>query len=208
MPLYRSFKLEKNKSFYIWEIKESLMDLEKEVTLSLNDKEKLLSIKLAQRKKEFLASRALLNFTKLQNTEIKYNKDGAPELDNGKYISITHCENFAGIAIGNNKIGFDLEIYREKIFVIAPKFLNEAEKFIYEFNSVIKGLTLIWTAKEAIYKAVSAKGISFKNNIIISPFKNEQKKGFAKVYLNQKEMQFSVNFIIRKNFCGTVAYIN
>ena len=208
MPLYRSFKLEKNKSFYIWEIKESLMDLEKEVTLSLNDKEKLLSIKLAQRKKEFLASRALLNFTKLQNTEIKYNKDGAPELDNGKYISITHCENFAGIAIGNNKIGFDLEIYREKIFGIAPKFLNETEKFIYGFNPVIKGLTLIWTAKEAIYKAVSAKGISFKNNIIISPFKNEQKKGFAKVYLNQKEMQFSVNFIIEKNFCGTVAYIN
>ena len=208
MPLYRSFKLDKNKSFYIWEIKESLMDLEKEVTLSLNDKEKLLSIKLAQRKKEFLASRALLNFTKLQNTEIKYNKDGAPELDNGKYISITHCENFAGIAIGNNKIGFDLEIYREKIFAIAPKFLNETEKFIYEFNSVIKGLTLIWTAKEAIYKAVSAKGINFKNNIIISPFKNEQKKGFAKVYLNQKEMQFSVNFIIEKNFCGTVAYIN
>ena len=37
MPLYRSFKLEKNKSLYIWEIKESLMDLEKEVTLSLND---------------------------------------------------------------------------------------------------------------------------------------------------------------------------
>ena len=208
MPLYRSFKLDKNKSFYIWEIKESLMDLEKEVTLSLNDKEKLLSIKLAQRKKEFLASRALLNFTKLQNTEIKYNKDGAPELDNGKYISITHCENFAGIAIGNNKIGFDLEIYREKIFAIAPKFLNETEKFIYEFNSVIKGLTLIWTAKEAIYKAVSAKGISFKNNIIISPFKNEQKKGFAKVYLDQKEMQFSINFMIEKNFCGTVAYIN
>ena len=208
MPLYRSFKLEKNKSLYIWEIKESLMDLEKEVTLSLNDEEKLLSIKSAQRKKEFLACRTLLNFTKIQNTEIKYNKDGAPELDNGKYISITHCKNFAGIAIGNNKIGFDLEIYREKIFAIAPKFLNETEKFIYEFNSVIKGLTLIWTAKEAIYKAVSAKGISFKNNIIISPFKNEQKKGFAKVYLNQKEMQFSVNFIIEKNFCGTVAYIN
>ena len=98
--------------------------------------------------------------------------------------------------------------YREKIFVIAPKFLNEAEKFIYEFNSVIKGLTLIWTAKEAIYKAVSANGISFKNNIIISPFKNEQKKGFAKVYLDQKEMQFSINFMIEKNFCGTVAYIN
>ena len=44
MPLYRSFKLEKNKSLYIWEIKESLKDLEKEVTLSLNDEEKLLSI--------------------------------------------------------------------------------------------------------------------------------------------------------------------
>ena len=208
MPLYRSFKLEKNKSLYIWEIKESLMDLEKEVTLSLNNEEKLLSIKSEQRKKEFLASRALLNFTKLQNTEIKYNIDGAPELDSNKYISITHCRNFAGIAIGNNKLGFDLEIYREKIFTVAPKFLNKNEEFIYEFDSIIKGLTLIWTAKEAIYKAVSAKGISFKNNIIISPFKSEQKKAFAKVYLNQKEMQFSLNFMIEKKFCGTIAYIN
>lgn len=208
MPLYRSFKLEKNKSLYIWEIKESLKDLEKEVTLSLNDEEKLLSIKSAQRKKEFLASRTLLNFTKLQNTEIKYNIDGAPELDSSKYISITHCKNFAGIAIGNNKLGFDLEIYREKIFTIVPKFLNKNEEFIYEFDSIIKGLTLIWTAKEAIYKAISAKGISFKNNIIISPFKNEQKKGFARVYLNQKEMQFSLNFMIEKNFCGTIAYID
>ena len=208
MPLYRSFKLEKNKSLYIWEIKESLKDLENEVTLSLNDEEKLLSIKSAQRKKEFLASRTLLNFTKLQNTEIKYNIDGAPELDNNKYISITHCKNFAGIAIGNNKLGFDLENYREKIFTILPKFLNKNEEFIYEFDSIIKGLTLIWTAKEAIYKAISAKGISFKNNIIISPFKNEQKKGFARVYLNQKEMQFSLNFMIEKNFCGTIAYID
>ncbi len=208
MPLYRSFKLEKNKSLYIWEIKESLKDLEKEVTLSLNNEEKLLSIKSAQRKKEFLASRALLKFTKLQNTEIKYNIDGAPQLDSGKCISITHCKNFAGIAIGNNKLGFDLEIYREKIFTIVPKFLNKNEEFIYEFDSIIKGLTLIWTAKEAIYKAISAKGISFKNNIIISPFKSEQKKGFAKVYLNQKEMQFSLNFMIEKKFCGTIAYIN
>ena len=208
MPLYRSFKLEKNKSLYIWEIKESLKDLEKEVTLSLNNEEKLLSIKSAQRKKEFLASRALLNFTKLQNTEIKYNIDGAPKLDSSKYISITHCKNFAGIAIGNNKLGFDLEIYREKIFTVAPKFLNKNEEFIYEFDSIIKGLTLIWTAKEAIYKAVSAKGISFKNNIIISPFKSEQKKAFAKVYLNQKEMQFSLNFMIEKKFCGTIAYID
>lgn len=208
MPLYRTFKLEKNKSLYIWKIKESLKDLEEEVTLSLNDKEKLLSIKSVQRKKEFLASRTLLNFTKLQNTEIKYNIDGAPELDSNKYISITHCKNFAGIAIGNNKLGFDLEIYREKIFTIGPKFLNKNEEFIYEFDSIIKGLTLIWTAKEAIYKAISANGISFKNNIIISPFKNEQKKGFARVYLNQKETQFSLNFMIEKNFCGTIAYID
>ncbi len=208
MPLYHSFKLEKNTSLYIWEIKESYKELEKGVKLSLNDKKKLESIKSVQRKKEFLASRNLFSFAKLQNKNLKYNKDGAPELDNGKYISITHCENFAGIAIGDNKIGFDLETYRKKIFAIVPKFLNENEKFIYEFDSLVKGLTLIWTAKEAIYKAVSVKGISFKNNIIISAFKNEQKKGFAKVYLNQKEIQFSLNFMIEKNFCGTVAYIN
>ena len=50
MPLYDSFELDKNKSFHIWEIKESYKELEKEVNLSLNDKEKLESIKSVQRK--------------------------------------------------------------------------------------------------------------------------------------------------------------
>ena len=41
MPLYDSFKLDKNKSFHIWEIRESYQELEKEVNLSINDKKKL-----------------------------------------------------------------------------------------------------------------------------------------------------------------------
>ena len=208
MPISNSFELDKNISLYIWSIKESLEDLEKEVSLSNFDKKKLDSIKLLERKKEFLASRNLLNFSKLKNKAITYNINGAPKLDNGKFISITHCKNFAGIAISKNKVGFDLEIYRNKIYAIADKFINNDEKFIYEFDCTIKGLTLLWTAKEAIYKAFSAKGISFKNNIIISPFKKEQKKGNARVYINKKETQFSLNFIIEKNFCGTIAYID
>ena len=40
MPLYDSFELDKNKSFHIWEIRESYQELEKEVNLSINDKKK------------------------------------------------------------------------------------------------------------------------------------------------------------------------
>ena len=72
MPLYDSFELDKNKSFHIWEIRESYQELEKEVNLSLNDKKKLEFITSLQRKKEFLAARNLFSFAKLQNKSLKY----------------------------------------------------------------------------------------------------------------------------------------
>ncbi len=208
MPLFHSFKLDKNKSVYIWEIKESLMDLKKNISLSSNDKKKLLSIKSLEHKKGFLASRNLFSSAKIDKLGFNYSSDGAPILNNEKHISITHCKNYAGIAIGENNLGIDLEVYREKIISIAPKFINDKEKFIYNFQSPVEGLTLIWTAKEAIYKAVSVRGINFRDHIIISPFRDGDKNGSAKVFLNKKEIKFSLNFMINKNFCGTIAYIN
>ena len=207
MPLLYSFNINKGISVYMWEIKESLMDLKKEVFLSSFDQIKMQKLKSLEHKKGFLATRNLfkLAITETDNANLDYNSEGAPILNNGKYISMTHSKNYAGIAIGQNKLGIDLEVYQEKIMSIAPKFINDEEKFIFNFSSVIKGLTLIWTAKEAIYKAVSTKGIYFGRDIIISPFKIEDKNGSAKLFLNQKEEKFSLIFVVNNNFCSTLA---
>ena len=205
MPLLDSFNIDKEISVYIWEIKETLTDLKREVFLSSSDQKKIGKLKSLEHQKGFLAARNLFKFAKIDKIGLDYNSEGAPNLNNGKHISITHSKNYAGVAIGQNDLGIDLEVYQEKIIKIAPKFVNDKERFVFNFPSLMEALTLIWTAKEAIYKAVSIKGIHFRRDIIISPFKIGDKKGSAKMFLNRQEKEFSLNFIVNKNFCGTLA---
>ena len=49
-------------------------------------------------------------------------------LKDGKQISITHSFTFSGVIISDDKVGIDIEKQRDKIAVIAKKFVD------YEFN--------------------------------------------------------------------------
>ena len=117
--------------------------------------------KTAAHQKQFLASRTLLMEAGVSLAALSFDKDGIPHLESGQYLSISHTRNLAGIALGNKILGFDLELYRPKIEFIANRFLNPNESFAREGKRTLEKLTLIWTAKEALYKAMKQKGIIF-----------------------------------------------
>ena len=73
--------IENNIQIGIWEEEESLEEL-----LQLTKKISIPNCKTEKRKKEFLISRLLLHNIS-PNTNISYNKFGAPELDNFQNIS-------------------------------------------------------------------------------------------------------------------------
>ena len=148
-------------------------------TEELNSDEKNL-LKLKKNnilREQFLATRKVLA---LENSDYKitYNNNGKPSLNSKYNISISHSHEIAALVISDNsKIGLDVQLNENKIFNIQDKFLNPSEKLNIGENPSLKILTMIWTSKESIYKAVGIKGISFSDNIKIEKVVEEDKTG-------------------------------
>ena len=152
-----------------------------------------------------MASRRLLLEAGIPTHSLSHDPNGIPRPESGQQLSITHTKNLAGIALGTKPLGIDIEVFRPKIRRIATRFLHADETFVLKGDQVIEKLTLIWTAKEALYKALNQKGIIFSEQLLVTPFQWGDKKGTAKVFFQGKSMDFSLNFIIEKAYCASLA---
>ena len=165
MPLTISINLSNDLQILIWDIEESLDVLKKNLKLSESDKVRFQKRKITAHQKEFLASRRLLMEAGIFPEELSHDTDGIPHLRSGQQLSISHTRNLAGIALGNKSLGIDLEIYRPKILEIASRFLHSNESFALKGTRTVEKLSMIWTAKEALYKALKRKGINFSMDL-------------------------------------------
>ena len=208
MPLRDHIFLERNIQVFTWQIEESLEDLKSNILLSTEDREKLSKRKSLQQQKGFLATRKLILHAGIDSASLKYNQNGAPFLDSGKHLSITHSKTQAGIALGDQLLGLDIEEYHHKIEKIAPKFLHKDEDYAIKSNNPIEMLTRIWTAKESLYKALNISGISFSKQLLIAPFQVGQTTGKAEVSIGDEIRKFSLDFILNKDYCATLAVEN
>lgn len=94
-----------------------------------------------------------------------------PFLQNEQYhFSISHCGDYAAAIVSSDKrVGIDIEIPVEKIEKIKDKFLSEKEMSEFEisssatFNSQLT--TLLWSAKEAVFKWYGNGSVDFKKHI-------------------------------------------
>ena len=179
--------------------------LKKDLKLSKTDEFRFQKRKILSHQKEFLASRRLLLKAGIPPHFLNHDPNGFPRLESGQQISISHTKNLAGVALGIKPLGLDIEVFRPKIRWIATRFLHADETFVLNGDQVIEKLTLIWTAKEALYKALNQKGIIFSKQLLVTPFQWGDKKGSAKVFFQGKSMDFSLNFIIEKVYCASLA---
>jgi len=208
MPLTNSINLSNDLQILIWNIEESLEVLKKNLKLSEADKVRFQKRKITAHQKEFLASRRLLMEAGVSPEELSHDTDGIPHLRSGQQLSISHTRNLAGIALGKKSLGIDLEIYRPKILDIANRFLHPDESYALEGTRKVEKISMIWTAKEALYKALKQKGIIFSKQLIVSPFMWGVKSGSAKVFISDQIFHFSLKFIVEETYCGTLAISN
>ena len=205
MPLINSIVLSNDLQILIWNIEETLQELFENIKLTPEDLNRLKKRKKVINQKGFLAIRNLFLSADIYTEKLLYNSMGAPVLKSGKKISISHSQTFAGIAYGSKPVGFDLECYQKKILNIAPRFLHLEEDFVWQESYVVEKITLVWTAKEALYKVIQKKGINFSEQLLIAPFKWGAKSGSAKVFISDQIFHFSLKFIVEKTYCGTLA---
>ncbi len=153
MPLIvqRNFT-DQNTTLVLWKVTEptlSLLDLASQDGRSMSE---VNSIVLEKRKREWLSTRILLNHLRL-GAELKNLENGKPYLADGGHISISHCEDLAGVVISDHPIGLDIQRPEEKMRRISSRFCNETELTdAANSEDPLTYMSMIWSAKEAVFK--------------------------------------------------------
>jgi 4'-phosphopantetheinyl transferase len=207
MPLFKTINHNSNTQILIWKITESFSELFEQVILNDSNRNRLNTMKSEMHQRAFLSVRKLLQIAGFTDLDLYYDAFGKPHLNGDKHISITHSHEFSAIIISDETVGIDIELQREKIIRIADKFCNSEFQYLEPNNKeeYIQKLTVIWGAKEAIFKIRNEKGISFKNHIFVTDFSLISKKNNAKLYFNDLVTEFDIHFEEIENF--TLVYV-
>ncbi|WP_298782114.1 4'-phosphopantetheinyl transferase superfamily protein [uncultured Polaribacter sp.] len=208
MPLYKSLTVHKNTKVLIWKIEQPLAVLLEGIELTETSRIRLNNMKSELHKKGFLSIRHLLKIANYTDADIIYDEFGKPHLKDGKFISITHSFNFTGIIISDEfSVGIDIEKQREKILKIAPKFTQiEEYKTIANVDALISKLTIVWGAKESLYKIYGKKKLLFLHHIYVDDFKFDDKKTTGEIRFNGKETTYNIEFLEFEGFTCVYAY--
>lgn len=200
MPLYKTITVNQDTKIFIWKIEELPEQLKRGVLLKNKSLERANSMKSKLHQAGFLSIRHLLKEANYTDFDLYYNTNGKPLLKNGKHISITHSFSFSAIIISNVAVGIDIEKNREKIKKIQHKFVNFERGFINKEDNYIEQLTVIWGAKESLYKIYPYGGLTFKNDIDINPFKIADGKTSGFIKAKNWNKQYDIRFEKIENF--------
>ncbi|MGB1316267.1 MAG: 4'-phosphopantetheinyl transferase family protein [Chitinophagales bacterium] len=156
----------------VWKIEESLAFFEENTNLYESEKARYLKIKREYRKLQWIAG-SYLTKQMIGDEEIVKNEHGKPFIKSkSAFISVSHCADYAVCIVSEQyNVGVDIEPMREKVLRLTDKFLNEEEIIFLENDNKIKHAITCWAMKEAAFKWYGKEYLSFKDNILIAPFK-------------------------------------
>lgn len=210
MPLYKTINVNETTTVFVWKITETYEQLYNEVKLNGNSSIRLLGMKSELHQRGFLSVRKLLEQAGYSDFDLLYDEFGKPHLKDEKFISITHSHEFSAIILSDKNCGIDIELQREKIIQIADKFIDAEYDYLNKKNAedFIQRLTVIWGAKESIFKIQSEKGISFRDHINVTPFEMSDEKGIAFLNFGNSIKKFKINFEEFEGFTLVYAFEN
>lgn len=205
MALYKTITVDQATKVLIWKIEESFEWLCEGIQLTSHCQNRVDSMKSDLHRRGFMSIRHLLVEEGYVDEDLYYDDNGKPHLKDGKHISITHSFTFSGIIISDKPIGIDIEKQREKIMKIAHKFtpLKEYHTLAND-EAIIRKLTIVWGAKESIYKYMSIPGLLFLHHIYVEDFDFDMMTTTAKVNYQGKEEKFNIHYLEFEGF--TCAY--
>ncbi len=206
MPLYKSISVNSQTTVKIWKIEESYDDLMSSLDLKTGSLERVLGMKSELHQRGFLSVRHLLRAFGYTDQDLFYDKNGKPHLKDGKYISITHSFTFSGVIISDKEVGIDIEKQRDKIAIIAKKFVEyEFEYLDKDAKDYINKLTVIWGVKESLYKLFSTPGMLFREHFLVIPFTLDDAETVCWIDYKGLKKKYNANYLEFEGF--TCAYV-
>ncbi len=186
----------------IWKLEEKSEDLIPDFNFSANEKIRYSQLKIEKRKREFLATRLLIEKLTGKKMELLYGEQGNPHLENNNlHISISHSAELVTVFLSETNCGIDTENVNRNTEKIASRFLTGDE--IGEtgsYHNPMLARIVYWSAKEAIYKCALEKEVRFNSQIVIHPFKIENEGRFRGT-LNtlKKSASYDMRFFFFQN---------
>lgn len=211
MPLYKTITVSPYIKLLVWKVSEAEADLKKDLSLTPGSELRLEGMKSEIHRRAYLSIRHLLALMGYVDHDLFYDSSGKPHLTDGSHISITHSHHFTGIIISQKEeVGIDIEKQRPKIARIAHKFTPYGISSLDEKQEEeIKKLTIIWGAKESLYKIYGTPGLSFFKNIFVTDFNSiTENKTTAKIIFEKRESFYTVSFLEFEGFTCVYALQN
>lgn len=176
---------------------------------------------------EKLSVRLLLHFMLPHAPRHEYRATGQPFLPHNPYcISISHTRHVYAVSIGTQPHGIDLEQWSGKAARVGSYFLSEEEHEWLETMSAERDIphtvppqplmphdawyTLLWSAKEAVYKCFSELAPSLKNDITLQPMHPNQSEGQLPhiiAQVKQVEGVFPITYELHPHFVLTICHL-
>ncbi len=195
MPIYKTITIDQYTKALIWKIEEPIEALEESIELSDYCAKRYQNMSSEIHRKGFMSVRQLLKLLGYTDFDLTYDAKGKPHLNDGTEISISHSFQFSAVIVSNRKVGIDIEKQRDKIKRIAPKFTPVEEYQSLGETDLIRKLTMVWGAKEALYKLYGKKGLRFLEDIFVRDFDFENFTTTAEVYQNNLTTTYRLNFL-------------
>ncbi|WP_086475816.1 4'-phosphopantetheinyl transferase family protein [Arenibacter amylolyticus] len=197
MPLYKTITVDSHVKVLIWKVEETEAQLSKGIELTPICHKRLVGMKSELHRRGFLSIRHLLAEEGYEDKDLYYDEVGKPHLKDGRFISITHSHNFTGIIVSDRlEVGIDIEMQRDKILKIASKYTPlEEYKTVANPDALIRKLTIVWGAKESLYKICAQKGISFLHHMDITDFSLSDSQTTGSIIYKGKSSNYDINFL-------------
>ncbi|MBK8599194.1 MAG: 4'-phosphopantetheinyl transferase superfamily protein [Flavobacterium sp.] len=208
MPLFKTILHDSKTEILVWKITETFEQLLSEVKLNERSKARFAGMKSVSHQCGFLSVRKLLQEKGYTDFDLYYDEFGKPHLHDGRHISISHSHEFSTIILSDQNCGIDLEMQREKIITIAHKFAEHEFEFLKDVSekNYIRQLTVIWGAKEAVFKIRNEVGISFKDHIHVAPFSIEMMQSVALLMFGSLNIKYNIFFEEVEHFTLVYAF--
>jgi len=182
MPIIYRRNIKNHGVLGVWKITESVDDMLSMIQFSKEDYATFEKFKIKSRQAHWLAYR--LAARQLHDPDLDcnffYDENGKLHFSDRNYqISVTHSGVYAGVIISRNHyVGLDIEKLGDRIGDLADKFLMKKELENLPTENRQRYLTILWSAKEALYKLFGKPKVQFDRDIYLSPFELKRKGTF------------------------------
>ncbi len=128
------------------------------------------NVRSDNRRSEIITTNLMVKELFGKNCSLRHHQSGAPYLETGNatdtpQISISHCRGMVAIAYSDKAVGVDVEQIEERAARIRERVQN-ADELQHTGNSLVLN-TILWTAKEALFKLIPENGVDFTKDLHI-----------------------------------------